>query len=761
MGAVQRGKISETGETFAITAQPGSEISVHLNASDVRGYDRVGNDLQMTLADGRVVVLDGYFAPGAEQRLFLSASGQLSEVMLVDGGGGVLLASYAPAEAWGKWTPSESLIFLDEPQVVAATYLDGDAASEEDVSMLATGLLGGSGLLTTLGAGGAAVGGAALLGSAGGDGDGGGSNSSGNGGDERVDPTVNNADGGISLNGEDDEFIAITGTAEGGSEVVVTIGDEQVTVIAKDDDTWEAVFDGENFPEDGTYEVDVVVNEDDGTTSQLDGPTIEIDTIAPELTILSGTGGTGGLLNLAGYEGGQILTGTTEPGATVTITIDGASYTATVSETGSWQFLATTSILEMGTYTREISVISTDAFGNATVIGDTIVVDTDPHPLTIDPVTSDNIVNAAEAGAGILVTGSSTPGAVISFSYGAFTTQVVTGAGGSWSVTVPSSVFEAGEYGATLAVSTVDGAGNASSAQTAFDVDTIVRNFQMLGTPGGADGVVNFAEAAEGLILTGTVEPGSTVMVTLAGVSHAATVSASGSWSVSFAASELPAGETSATLTAVATDRAGNSATLSQSITFDTIAPDAPVIESYTRDHTGLRGISIESTEAEVALGHVEADGSVSEVDFSSADLVALGETALGFTEVVPDGSHLVVTTTDAAGNTAGTYLVVDDTTTSEVAMTDALAQTLSEYEIGVIDLQFAEESQLTITEAQIKALAADGDELTVIGGADDVVTISGAEATGTETVNGETFNTFAFGDAVLKIDDDITQVVI
>ena len=62
----------------------------------------------------------------------------------------------------GQWSPDDDLIFVDDPNLMAATGIDGD----QDVSMLGAGLLG-AGLLGGggIGAGALAAGaaGAALL----------------------------------------------------------------------------------------------------------------------------------------------------------------------------------------------------------------------------------------------------------------------------------------------------------------------------------------------------------------------------------------------------------------------------------------------------------------------------------------------------------------------------------------------------------------------------------------------------------------------
>jgi hypothetical protein len=93
--------------------------------------------------------------------------------------------------------------------------------------------------------------------------------------------------------------------------------------------------------------------------------------------------------------------------------------------------------------------------------------------------------------------------------------------------------------------------------------------------------------------------------------------------------------------------------------------------------------------------------------------------------------------------------------------MSDDIATTLNQYNVDTIDLQFAEDAELTITEAQIKALSDTTDTVVVHGGVDDKVTISGAQADGQKTEDGTTYNVFTLGDATVLVEDEITNVVI
>lgn len=68
-GAVERGVVGADDQGYLIDAAGGREISLNLHRTDLRSYDRAGNDLQITLADGRVIILEDYFGSEASSRL--------------------------------------------------------------------------------------------------------------------------------------------------------------------------------------------------------------------------------------------------------------------------------------------------------------------------------------------------------------------------------------------------------------------------------------------------------------------------------------------------------------------------------------------------------------------------------------------------------------------------------------------------------------------------------------------------------------------
>ena len=135
---------------------------------------------------------------------------------------------------------------------------------------------------------------------------------------------------------------------------------------------------------------------------------------------------------------------------------------------------------------------------------------------------------------------------------------------------LPSDV-KAGDYTGKVVVTATDAAGNISTTNGDVEFVTLVENYTITSaTTGGQDNIVNADEAQGGISFGGTVEAGSTVMVSFAGMTREADV-VNGSWSITFEQGSLPQsdGETF-TMTAIATDLAKNVSTeLTQDVVID------------------------------------------------------------------------------------------------------------------------------------------------------------------------------------------------
>ncbi len=531
-GSVDRGDVSADQNLTAIQASAGGEYSFNLRQSDIVRYGRAGTNLEITLADGRVILLENFFDSSGTPvaKLYVSADTYISEVTLVDGANGELYGQYGVAETWGKYGAGDDLIFVDGTEVAHAAM-----GQEEEVSMLgAVGLLGGLGGVGTAAA---VAGGIGVLGGVAG----------GGGGGETpavpvyIPPTVNG--GSVVIGGDDvtddQEVIQVTGTAEPGSEVTVTIGDKVVEAVAGDDGTWGATFEGDHFPDDGEYTVDVVVTEDDGKVTELDGPKITIDLTGPEINLSSGVESTGDVVNAEAHSDsdGFAISGTGEAGASLSVTVQGVTKETTVLNDGSWSVTYFGNEIKTGDrYDSDVTIVSTDSYGNSTTVVKTLVVDTVGEVnFTGTNAGSDNVMNFNEHGEGVTLTGTSQPGTtLVMVSLDGVEREATVSDSGDWTVTYLPRDVKAGDYIGKVVVTATDAAGNISTTKGDVEFDTLVENYTITSaTTGGQDNIVNADEAQGGISFGGTVEAGSTVMVSFAGMTREADV-VNGSWSITF-----------------------------------------------------------------------------------------------------------------------------------------------------------------------------------------------------------------------------------
>lgn len=683
-GLTQRGAVNEFSSNISeVAIAPGDRVSLNLRPREVVGYEAVGEDLELLLVDGRRLVLDGFFNSdgSAAAQLYLNEDGHLL-VVNFDPLGQI---SYEEAAAWGKWSELDALVFPDDPMV--EPYLVSDAAdaavhealvagaAEQDVATQAIGLglapmglagLGTGGAIGAAGAAGAAVlSGTALIGGA----------MALLGGDGSLSPlsapSVDAPNAQYSYSGTDAQVITITGTATPGSTVDVVVGGETVTVVTGEDGTWEAEFSGEDFPADGSYDTVVEVTNPDGSTTTLDGPTVVIDTVAPAVDASGNIGMAGSWINAEAAEGGVVFQGTGEPGAAIQVKVEGVIRTTTVASDGSWSVQFAEGELPAGEYTTEMTVTATDAFGNQTVRTETLAIDTVSPALDVGAVAEDNIVNGDERLAGVAVSGTAEPGAVIVVSYDSAQYQTTANGAGNWSVTFAPGDFAEGDYEAVITAVATDQAGNRTVTTSTLHIDTAGAVTIQPGADGG-ETVVNTDGVSNGIELTGHVEPGSEVVVEYDGTLYDADVDENGTWTVTIPAEDITSGEYDVEVTVTATDPANNVTQTTSTITIDT--------ETQVTVEDGFAGqdlvIGAGEADAGVTISGTAEPGATVDVDFegSSHQTVAdeNGNWSVDFApSEIPEGDYdgtLTVTVTDTAGNTASETITVPVDTTAHVA---------------------------------------------------------------------------------------------
>lgn len=464
-----------------------------------------------------------------------------------------------------------------------------------------------------------------------------------------------------------------TGVVGGGQTVTVSIGGQQYTGTVDNNGVWNVTIpsgDLRLLPI-GNNPIIVSVTDAAGNTDTQNGSVI-VDFTAPTLTINPVTAD--GIINAAEAAANINVTGTAsieDAGRTVTIEINGQTYTGVVAGDGSWTATIPANVLaglENGDYTLNASL--SDAAGNTTQVSSNVTLVVDPALLptiSIAAFAVDNVVDGAERNVPQVLSGTTTyvqAGQEVLITIGAETFTAIVGANGEWSVTIPAASLQAladGSVNITVGVS--DTAGNLASGSGSFDVNSNQSGLAF--DPISVDGNINAIEAAAGVTISGTsanVSAGSIVVVTLNGVTYNATVQANGSWSVQVppaALSVLQDGLNSVVITSV--DTAGNPLTNSTNVGIYINNLPAPVLDqpftdgilnvdeaATTQTLSGSTGVVGSGQTVVVTLNgntyNAVVDGNgLWTATIPSADLQAL-----------PAGSNtILVVATDAAGNTS------------------------------------------------------------------------------------------------------------
>lgn len=315
------------------------------------------------------------------------------------------------------------------------------------------------------------------------------------------------------------------------------------TALVQLDQTWSISPNGFTA---GVWTIVAHVADPAGNTS-TDSQTLTIDATAPAAAITSSA-----LTN----DSTPTITGTTEAGASVAVSIDGLAVTDIVQGL-SWS--ATTTI-GLGHGNHNVSVTATDAAGNSTILAQTLDVDLVAPLISINPgaVDSTNDSTPTVAGTTDVAVGTTVH---IAIDGGTPLSALVQPDG--WNVT-PSTPLISG--GHTIIATVVDPAGNIGTATQTLTIDTTNPTVIIVGGPSRTT-----ADATPAI--TGSspdVPVGSNVTVQVAGQTLTTSISAGGTYSVT-AAPITPNGTYFVFVTV--TDAAGNNGNANQSLTIQAIAP--------------------------------------------------------------------------------------------------------------------------------------------------------------------------------------------
>lgn len=400
-------------------------------------------------------------------------------------------------------------------------------------------------------------------------------------------PTINvNTVAGDDILNNAEQAVAqiISGNVSGaspGDTVTVKLGAHVLTGVVLADGSWNVALDPAvtRTLDRGANTIFVTVTDAAGNTGAA-SRAITLVGVSPLITINIVSGDD----IISGAEKGAplTLTGSTqqaETGQTVTVTLAGQSFTTTVQADGSWSL--TVPAANMGNLPDGAVAITasvTDLSGNTGNTSRTITVDSQAPALSIDPLTADNIINAAESGQDLPITGTTDaqPGQTVTVTLNGQTYQGIVQPDGTWSVTVPAANVDAlADGNATVTASVNDVAGNPSSVSRVTLVDATPPVVTI--NPVASDNVINTPEHTQAQIISGTVtgaQAGDIVTVTLNNVDYTTVVDASGNWSLGVPASVVSGlVDGSYPINVSVTDRAGNSGSQALTVTVNTAAP--------------------------------------------------------------------------------------------------------------------------------------------------------------------------------------------
>ncbi|WP_150144938.1 BapA/Bap/LapF family large adhesin [Enterobacter bugandensis] len=467
----------------------------------------------------------------------------------------------------------------------------------------------------------------------------------------------------------------LAGTGEPGG--TITIYDNGVavgTTTVLPNGTWSVTPDGPLA--DGTHTITVVETDAAGNQSAASEPIIfTVDTtppLAPGDLVVSNDGGT--------------ITGTAEPGSTVTIREGDAILGTPVADSeGNFSLTLTPPKLNGEILTAD----ATDAAGNTGPATSAAAPDITPPQAPVIVSVIDDVLNTTGPvdqngltnDRAPTLNGTGEPGSTITIFNGSdIIGTVAVPSSGLWNFTPPSPLAD-GTY--VLTATATDAAGNPSGQSNVW---TIIVDGTAPAAPVITQVVDDVPERTGSLdlnettndstpTLSGTAEANATVTIRVDGVDIGTTVADGlGAWSFT---PDTPIAEGQHTLTAVATDAAGNISDVSNSwgIIIDSVAPDAPVITQVVDDvpeRLGALNSGDSTNDTTPTLNGTAEPGSTVTIRQDGVDLTTIVIDSSGtwtYTPTTPlvNGTYtFTAVTTDGAGNTSqpsGGFTLTVDTT--------------------------------------------------------------------------------------------------
>ncbi|EPK3895610.1 Ig-like domain-containing protein [Enterobacter ludwigii] len=521
---------------------------------------------------------------------------------------------------------------------------------------------------------------------------------------------------------EHGQNLIVSGTSTdlaAGSTVTVTINNIEYVATVLADGTWKAAVPAADVSQWADGPLDITARAQDASANPVNiGTVVDVDLAPVAISVNSVT--PDNVLNAAEKGHDLALSGTTsgiEAGQTVTVTFGGKSYTTTVDANGNWAYTvpaADVSGLKEGDARVQVSVSNVN--GNPASSSHEFSVDTTAPTVTINTVSHDNMLNAAEAAQDLTLSGTSTAEAgqtvTVTFNGNQYTAQVQ--ADGSWTLDVPAADLASITDGTAVVTATVsDKAGNPASTDASVLVDTTVPQITFNTVAG--DDILNIAEHGQALIVSGTVtgaQAGDVITVTLNGKNYSAMLDASGNWSMGIPAADAGAlGNGDHTMSATLTDKAGNNTTQTHEIA---VSLTAPVIAINTVAGDDVINAIEKGEDLQLSGTSNQPDGTTIVVTLNGINYTATTDASGNWSVTVPAANvstlgeanyTVTASVTDTAGNSAST---------SHQALVDSALPVVTVNAVAIDDVINAAEVTAGQTLSGKVSGAASGDTVTI-----------------------------------------------
>ncbi|MDF4221867.1 Ig-like domain-containing protein [Maribacter sp. M208] len=466
-------------------------------------------------------------------------------------------------------------------------------------------------------------------------------------------------------------------------------------------------------------------------TVDVTNPVIAIDVVAVD-----------DIINAVEDNSPVTISGTTdaEDGQTVTVNLNGSTYTATVSS-GTWTLDITAADAQALDALETIVANVSDLAGNpATQATRDIIHDVDATIDITTPIEGDDIVNAAEDN-DVTISGTTTgvedgQTVTVTFSDGTNTvTTTATVTGNAWTA-ADADISGLTNGTITVTADVTDVAGNPATDNDPVTLENSVPTIDIT-TPIEGDNIVNASEDND-VTISGTttdVEDNQTVTVTFSDGTNTVTTTATVTGNAWTAADADISGLTngSITVTADVTDVAGNPATDNDPVTLDNTLPTIDIT-------TPIEGDDVVNAAED---GDVTISGTTTDVEDGQTVNVTFS-----------DGTNTVITTATVTGNTwtaadADISGLINGTITVTADVTDVAGNPATDNDPVTLENSVPTIDITTPIEGDNVVNASEDNDVTISGtttGVEDnqIVTVTFSDGTNTvtttATVSGNTW---------------------